>query len=228
MQLTLRLTLVGVMLLAAPSTFGRCERCSPDGRYHLADRTNNGRPELAVIDENGSSRQVLTFADDDPANAILRAGWRNERVVWAEAHVNPFNGIYYEWDATNGHILRSIPESAVAVSPDGTHVAWVDVVAVHPAPDADTPALAIDEASRVVDVHGKVAVLAWSPDSDELAAAVESPQGARVMLFTADSRQMTRSFSLDGAARVRNLHWDATGLTAKTEKGSRTIVEPHR
>jgi hypothetical protein len=225
MQLTLRLSLVGLMLLAAPSTFGRCERCSPDGRYRLAERSNEGRPELAIVDENGLSGMVLTFPADDPANAVLRAGWRNERVVWADAHVNPYNGIYYEWDATDGHVLRTIPESAVAVSPDGKHVAWVDVVAVHPAPDADAPALAIDEPSRVVDVRGRIAGLVWSPRSDELAVAVESAGAAKVMLFTAESRELTHTFALDGAARVRGLRWDENGLTAKTEKGSRTMVE---
>jgi hypothetical protein len=228
MQLKFRLSLIATIFAAVvtPAVFAQCERCSPNGLYRLVEQsTVPGRPELVIVNTRGEIQRVLRFPQDDLANAILSAGWRDDRIVWANGHVNPDNGIYYEWDSSNGRVLRSIDQSNVAVSPDGKHVAWVDLVMRPPTPD-DDPALAIDEASRAIDVRGRTSSLAWSPHSDEVAVAVESAHGVKVMLFNAESLRMTRSFPLSGATHVRHLLWDEKGLMARTERGLQAIAEP--
>jgi len=224
--MTLRFLLIAMLFGAASIRVlaVQCQHCSPDGRFGLAERvTPEGRPEIVITNVAGKGERVLAIPADDPANAILRSGWRNDRIVWADAHVNPRNGIYYEWDAMDGRLLRAIPQSQVAVSPNGRHVAWVDVVAVRPAPDSDAPALVIDDAKHVVEVRGAIGALAWSPHADELAVGVEGPGGATVVIVNAESLHPMRTVRLEADAHVRELRWDENGLVAKSEHGMKAI-----
>jgi hypothetical protein len=213
--------LLTCLAVSATSAYAACETCSPDGRYRLAE--NSSRKGLVITNEHGNVERALTFPAKDPSTAILRSGWRSNAVVWAEAHVSPYNAIYYEWDVTNGRVLRRIPESQVQVSRDGKHVAWVDVVAANPSPAAEAPLLSIDRTERTIDTRGKVSALAWSPESDELAVAVETDGAVKIVVYNAEGQTTARSLDVPDVKHIRDLHWDERGLIVRSERGEQLI-----
>jgi hypothetical protein len=213
------LALASVIAGVALHAFPACKDCSPDGRYQLA--RGNAERTLIVTDAAGETR-VLAPLDDDGATAILRSGWRSNEVVWAEAHVSPYNSVYYEWDAANGRVIRRAPESRLDVSADGRHVAWVEPVAVHPRDDADQPALSIDGV-EVSTPHGAVKALAWSPTGDELAVAIEHGTAATIAVYSAESRTVSRTFGVPAAATVLGLRWLGNRIAVRTNRGEQTF-----
>jgi hypothetical protein len=204
---------------SAASAAAACDHCSPDGRFRLAAST--GRPGLIVMSMRGDVERVLSVPAKDPSNAVLRSGWRGNGVVWGEAHVSPENSIYYEWDLTDAHVVRRIPESQVAVSRDGKHVAWVDVVAVHPSPDAELPPMSID--GGTIDPGGMVSALAWSPASDELAIALELRGAVKIVVYNAATRAIARAVDVPDVQHVRDLDWSEQGLIVRSARGEQRV-----
>jgi hypothetical protein len=210
-------TLVVAVVVAAVSLRvpAACEGCSPDGRSQLS--RGRAARTLVVRDGSGATR-VFAPLEEDGATAFLRCGWRGTGVVWAEAHVSPYNSVYYEWDVATGRILRHVPESRLDVSGDGRHVAWVDAVPLRPAPDADPPALSIDGVDVAVP-RGTVKGVVWSPSAEELAVAVEHNNAATIVVYAAATRGVARTFSVPNVDSVQGLRWIGRAISLRSARG---------
>ena len=193
-------------------------------RPAIGERRLNSNWEVTLTNEHGVVVRVLSVPPDDLSNALMRSGWRNDHVVWVDAHVSPWNGMYHEWDAQSGRLLRSFPESKVEVSPDGKHVAWLDVDGL-PAYENNVPiALAIDDGEHVIDVGGRVDAITWSPDGGELAVAVrDHGAAANIVILNATTRHVARTIPTSDRDAVRELQWDAEGIQVRTAHTTRLV-----
>src|SRR5204863_7707748 len=76
-------------------------RWSPAGdrvAYAHDFRFENGpESEIIVAGANGETIASLAIPPDSAVNAIVQVGWRSDRRVYAEGHVNPSTTQYLEW-----------------------------------------------------------------------------------------------------------------------------------
>jgi hypothetical protein len=168
-------------------------RWSPAGdhiAYARNFRFDNGvRSEIVISDENGQVLRTLPIPRDSEVNAIVHIGWRDERHVFAEGHVNPSTTKYLEWDLDSGSLTDEKVGMWFAVSPNGRFIAQRAHVP-HGAPRPYDSSMLLINGTLVYPQEGEsgyhsfAGAFAWSTDSSRLALADRTAATTEVVIVT--------------------------------------------
>ncbi|HEX3129212.1 MAG TPA: hypothetical protein VH394_17895 [Thermoanaerobaculia bacterium] len=204
-------------------------RWSPEGKLiaytHSFRFDSKARSEVVVVTQDGRPVQELTIPADSEVNAVLAVGWRNERHVFIEGHINPSTTKYLEWDVRTGRLVDEKVGSWFTVSPDGRSVAQRAHVP-HGAPKPYDSALLLINEKRVYPAtsdeayHRFVGGFAWSPDGGRL-AMVDQVEGSskQVVILNASGEVVLRA-PLEKALTPRELSWSQPNAIELREDGN--------
>jgi hypothetical protein len=181
---------------------------------HEAGLDNGARPEVVILNDAGQVQRMLAIPRDSPVNAILQIGWRDQRHVFAEGHVNPSTSQYVEWDVDSGRVVDEKVGSWFAVSPNGRLVAQRANVPHGSPPPYDGSTLLINDkvvypAEGDSSYHRFAGPFAWSPDSSRVALAERPDAATEIVVANATGGVVTRA-SIATNAPV-DLSWTGPG-----------------
>ena len=222
-------------------------RWSPTGdrvAYARDFRFDNGpQSEIVVVSASGQSIASLAIPADSAVNAIVQVGWRDDRHVYAEGHVNPSTTKYFEWDVATGRLLEEKAGSWFAVSPDGRSVAQRAHVPHGAPPPFDSASLLVNDqiaypAEGDTTYHHFVGGVSWSPDSSRL-ALLDKQNDATSLVIVAPGKGATQRIPVATSSapaaltwsgqntvviRSGNDEWRVDSVSGKTEKSSEHAI----
>jgi hypothetical protein len=181
---------------------------------------NGPQSEIVVTAATGESVASLVIPADSGVNAIVQVGWRSDRRVYAEGHVNPSTTKYFEWDLPSGRLVDEKPGSWFAVSPDGRFVAQRAHVPHGAPPPYDSATLLINDKVAYppegdTGYHKFTGGAAWSPDSTRV-ALLDEQNDAVSLVIIAPGKGTTRT-PVAASAGPAEVSWSGSnGVTIRS------------
>lgn len=182
------------------------------------------RRVIVVTDASGRRLHALSLPSDNPVNAVVRFGWRDDQHLFLEGHINPSTSGYLEWDIASGRLAAEKFGSWFAVSPDGRFVAQRGHVP-HGAPAPyDSESLVIDDAV-VFPAAGDETYYRfasgpiWSGEDASAAVVVRWGEATDVVVVNAEKAE-TRRIALGAVGEVTELTWSGRDVLVRGLGGS--------